>query len=142
MAVTSIWRIKGYINKVILYIENKDKTRSEEVIDNEKKSVQAHDILDTVIDYVGRDSATEEKVYVSGVNCTRQDALQKMMDTKLEFGKLGGTTAYHGYQSFAEGEINPDDATIENIRILVENLIDSGRCHLLGLTAHKQIWAV
>ena len=110
MAVTSIWRIKGYINKVILYIENKDKTRSEEVIDNEKKSVQAHDILDTVIDYVGRDSATEEKVYVSGVNCTRQDALQKMMDTKLEFGKLGGTTAYHGYQSFAEGEINPDDA--------------------------------
>ncbi|MBR3889989.1 relaxase/mobilization nuclease domain-containing protein [bacterium] len=110
MAVTSIWRIKGYINKVILYIENKDKTRSEEVIDNEKKSVQAHDILDTVIDYVGRDSATEEKVYVSGVNCTRQDALQKMMNTKLEFGKLGGTTAYHGYQSFAEGEINPDDA--------------------------------
>lgn len=120
MAVTSIWRIKGSIHKVILYIENKDKTRSEEVINNEKLSTEAADVLDTVINYVGRDGATEKQLYVSGVNCTSQDALQKMMATKIRFGKLDGVTAYHGYQSFAEGEVTPDDAHKIGIKLAEE----------------------
>ena len=110
MAVTSIWRIKGSINKVILYVENEDKTRSSEEIPNEKGTTNPEDILNTVMNYVSRDEATQKQLHITGVNCTSKDALQKMMSTKLEFGKLDGETAYHGYQSFKEGEVTPTTA--------------------------------
>lgn len=110
MAVTSIWRIKGSINKVILYVENEDKTRSSEEIPNEKGTTNPEDILNTVMNYVSRDEATQKQLHITGVNCTSKDALQKMMSTKLEFGKLDGVTAYHGYQSFKEGEVTPTTA--------------------------------
>ena len=110
MAVTSIWRIKGSIHKVILYVENKDKTISREEIDNTKMSTEPQDILDTVIDYVRRDGATEKQLYVTGVNCPPHNILGKMMETKKRFNKLDGVTAYHGYQSFAEGEVSPREA--------------------------------
>ena len=108
MAVTSVWRIKGNIGKVILYVENEDKTRSAEVFDNSKNSTETGDVLNEVLNYVSRDSATEEQVYVSGVNCAPQNATEAMMKIKRKFNKLGGTTAYHGYQSFTNGEITPE----------------------------------
>ena len=37
MAVTSIWRIKGAIGKVVLYVQNEDKTMSKETIESDKK---------------------------------------------------------------------------------------------------------
>ena len=108
MAVTSVWRIKGNIGKVILYVENEDKTRSEEAFDNSKKSTETGDVLNEVLNYVSRDSATEEQVYVSGVNCAPQNATEAMMKIKRKFNKLGGTTAYHGYQSFNKDEVTPE----------------------------------
>lgn len=108
MAVTSVWRIKGNIGKVILYVENEDKTRSAEAFDNSKNSTETGDVLNEVLNYVSRDSATEEQVYVSGVNCAPQNATEAMMKIKRKFNKLGGTTAYHGYQSFTNGEITPE----------------------------------
>ena len=32
MAVTSLWRVRGYIGKVLLYAENPDKTANPETI--------------------------------------------------------------------------------------------------------------
>ena len=32
MAVTSLWRVRGYIGKVLLYAENPDKTSNPETI--------------------------------------------------------------------------------------------------------------
>ena len=32
MAVTSLWRVRGYIGKVLLYAENPDKTTNPETI--------------------------------------------------------------------------------------------------------------
>ncbi|MBR2885393.1 MAG: relaxase/mobilization nuclease, partial [Clostridia bacterium] len=97
MAVTSVWRIKGNISKVILYVENEDKTRSLETFDNSKKSDGPEDVLSEVLNYVSRNSATEEQVYVSGVKCAPQNAIEAMMKIKRKYNKLGGTTAYHGY---------------------------------------------
>ena len=108
MAVTSVWRIKGNIGKVILYVENEDKTRTSEAFDNSKKSTETVDVLNEVLNYVNRDSATEEQVYVSGVNCAPQNATEAMMKIKRKFNKLGGTTAYHGYQSFNKDEVTPE----------------------------------
>ena len=85
MAVTSVWRIKGNIGKVILYVENEDKTRSAETFDNSKSSTETVDVLNEVLNYVSRDSATEEQVYVSGVNCAPQNATEAMMKIKRKY---------------------------------------------------------
>ena len=45
-----------------------------------------------------------------------------MIATKRRFGKLGGNVAYHGYQSFAEGEVTPEEA------------------HQIGMETAKQMW--
>ena len=44
------------------------------------------------------------------------------MTTKLHYGKLGGNVAYHGYQSFAEGEVTPEE------------------CHIIGVETAKRMW--
>ncbi len=45
-----------------------------------------------------------------------------MMATKQKYDKLGGNVAYHGYQSFREGEVTPDEA------------------HKIGLKTAKRMW--
>lgn len=47
---------------------------------------------------------------VSGINCLPGTARFEMMAVKKRFGKEGGTVAYHGYQSFATGEVTPEVA--------------------------------
>lgn len=110
MAVTSLWRINGNIGKVVLYIENEDKTLSGETIRSKTDLRNPQEALSAVMDYVKRDNATNIKKYVCGINCDAEIAAQSMMTVKRRFGKLGGTTAYHGYQSFKEGEVTPDVA--------------------------------
>lgn len=107
MAVTSIWRIKGVINKVILYATNPQKT---EEIENKSGELTPENILNVVVDYAERESATEIKKYVSGVNCSVQNSVNEMMNVKKHFGKTGGTVAYHGYQSFTKDEVDADTA--------------------------------
>ena len=43
-------------------------------------------------------------MYVTGINCTPETALEEFMNTKRYWGKTDGRLAYHGYQSFKEGE--------------------------------------
>ncbi len=45
-----------------------------------------------------------------------------MMTTKLHYGKLGGNVAYHGYQSFKENEVTPEE------------------CHSIGMETAKRMW--
>ena len=49
MAVTSLWRVKGYIGKVLLYAENPDKTTNPETIPVAEKLNR--DTLEDVISY-------------------------------------------------------------------------------------------
>ena len=108
MAVTSLWRVKGYIGKVLLYAENPDKTTNPEMIPVAEKLNR--DTLEDVISYAGREEATNQRQLVSGINCTVENARREMIDVKKQFGKEDGTIAYHGYQSFNEGEVTPDQA--------------------------------
>lgn len=105
MATTSIWRVHGYIGKVLLYAKNPDKTTVQESIpvpENADKNS-----LEDVISYACRENATLERSLVSGVNCKPETAREQMMRTKLLEKKTDGTMSYHGYQSFAEGEVTP-----------------------------------
>ena len=103
MAVTSIWRVKENLSQAVDYVGNPAKTTA----------------LENVLEYAVQAEKTEQaglentglaRRYVSGVNCCPATALEEMRAVKRQFGKENGTLAYHGYQSFAEGEVTPEMA--------------------------------
>ncbi len=118
MAVTSIWRVKGWLGKVVVYVENPDKTTNPAYYEKEDMSEKECQGLDDVIAYaINSDKTqqidTEDEIverFVSGVNCHPATARMEMMAVKKRFGKEDGTVAYHGYQSFAPGEATPEIA--------------------------------
>ena len=132
MAVTSIWAVKGWLGKVVLYIENPDKTEnSRRYPPKDGTDVQAQNLSD-VIGYAARaekttvvpddESAGLVRQFVSGVNCLPSTARDEMLAVKKRFGKTDGVIAYHGYQSFAPGEATPELA------------------HEIGVKLARQLW--
>lgn len=104
MAVTSIWRVKGRLEKVVSYAKNPDKTKNPDL--------SGSGMLEYVIRYAADSGKTaapdlhDEKIplmkqFVSGVNCMPETAEAEMLAVKKRFGKESGIIAYHGYQSFA-----------------------------------------
>ena len=118
MAVTSIWRVNGWLGKVVVYVENPEKTSNPEFYENGDMTERECQGLDDVIAYAVNSRKTEHhkedsdvlKCFVSGVNCHPATARAEMLSVKKRFGKEDGTIAYHGYQSFAPGEATPDMA--------------------------------
>ncbi len=78
--------------------------------------------LDTIIKYIMNGEKTEKMMYVSGVNCTPNTAIQQMQDTKKRFNKEGGIISYHLIQSFEGKEVSPE------------------KCHELGLQYTKELF--
>ena len=78
--------------------------------------------LHNVIDYVEADYKTEKQFYVSGVNCNPKTALEEMTITKEQYGKTGGILGFHAFQSFAEGEVTPE------------------QCHAIGVRLAEEMW--
>lgn len=118
MATTSIWAVKGWLGKVVLYIENPEKTENPQFYRQKNMTdVQAQNLSD-VIDYAARPDKTTEALdsesvpilrqLVSGINCLPATARDEMLAAKKRFGKEDGIVAYHGYQSFAPGEATPE----------------------------------
>lgn len=119
MATTSIWRVKGWLGKVVIYVENPDKTENPAFVEKADMTDRQTQSLSDVIEYaVNSDktqAADDEQVevmhsFVSGVNCHPSTAREEMMAVKKRFGKEDDTVAYHGYQSFAPGEATPEIA--------------------------------
>ena len=94
MATTGLWPIKGNLLGLVKYAENPEKTSD----------------LAQVLHYAANDRKTEQCMYVTAINCPRQKAYECMTATKRRFGKMGGNVAYHGYQSFATGEVTAEQA--------------------------------
>lgn len=113
MATTAIWKVKGSLGRVVDYAANPDKT-----------SFSPEDIqgLRDVMNYTTQDYKTEEQRYVSGVNCVPSIARDEMQMVKRQFGKEGGIVAFHSYQSFALGEVTPEQA------------------HTIGIELAKRLW--
>lgn len=133
MATTSIWRVGGWLGKVVIYVENPDKTENPAAY--EKPDMEGRDAqgLSDVIEYAVQQQKTEKVAaddegtaimqrFVSGVNCSPSTARDEMIAVKKRFGKEDGTVAYHGYQSFAPGEADPQTA------------------HEIGLKLAKKLW--
>ena len=122
MATTSLWRVKGYIGKHILYASNPEKTKENQFVETGNDDTDPEQALGDVLTYAGRNEATENKQYVYAINCGVETAKEDMMEIKRRFNKLGGVVAYHGYESFAEGEVTPDIA------------------HKIGIALAEELW--
>lgn len=98
MATTSLWPIKMTINKTINYVENKDKTK-----------IPLSDLSNT-IEYASNKDKTEKQYYVTGINCDENNIYQDMMMVKEAYNKIDKIQGFHGFQSFKEGEVTPEEA--------------------------------
>lgn len=102
MATTSIWSIKNNLKQSINYIINPEKTINK---DYGKNSYSYLEIENTENNY-----KSEKVCYVSSINCSERNPYEDMLFTKEEYGKTNGILAFHGYQSFKEGEVTSDIA--------------------------------
>ena len=76
--------------------------------------------VDTLINYAINGEKTEERLYVSGVNCMPDTAYVEMTNVKKQFFKTDGIQCFHGYQSFAEGEVTPAQAHEISVKLAEE----------------------
>lgn len=120
MAVTKIWDVKGWLGKVVIYIENPAKTANPAFYEKEGMTEEQAQGLTDVIEYAINAEKTEKQYYVSALNCSTLTARNEMMAVKKRFGKEDGIVAFHGYQSFAEGEVTPDMAHEIGVRLAEE----------------------
>ena len=102
MAVTSIWAVTIRMNNAINYILNPEKTVDKPELSPE--AVAARKAVGDVINYAVNAEKTEQMMYVTGINCTPEKACDEFMETKRFWNKTDGRLAYHGYQSFLEGD--------------------------------------
>lgn len=118
MAVTSIWRVNGWLGKLVIYVENPEKTDNPSYVPQGTAGGKTGGLED-VIQYAMNSSKTQKadeeqaevlRNFVSGINCHPATAREEMLAVKKRFGKETGTVAYHGYQSFAPGEATPEMA--------------------------------
>ncbi len=136
MATTKIWDVSAHVSKLLAYVANKNKTTMEveRGTDDEEMRLAA-EALGLSSDHF----ATEEKKFVTGINCTPENA-NKVMLTLLEGVDSSDIQAYHGYQSFKPGEVTPDVAHAigiqlanelwgEDFPIIVATHIDKGHVH-------------
>ena len=129
MATTSLWRVNGWLGKVVIYVENPDKTDNPAFFEKaDMTDDQAQELAD-VIAYAVQSRKTQKAIsestetlrsFVSGVNCSPNTAREDMMAIKRKYGKESGTVAYHGYQSFAPGEATPEIAHEIGVRLARE----------------------
>lgn len=115
MAVTAIWPIKSRADRVINYVRNPEKT-TEAGYDE----LAALHVIDDVIEYTSDEVKTERRSYVSCLNCKEADAAAQFMETKRLWGKLGGRSCYHGYQSFKAEEVTAEAAHEIGVKLAQE----------------------
>ena len=94
MAYTKIIVIHNRLDRCLNYTQDEEKTS-----------------LETVLDYAMNRDKTEQGCFETALNCDRETAYADMMDTKRRWGKTSRKRkGYHVIQSFAPGEVTPEQA--------------------------------
>ncbi len=129
MATTAIWDVRGWLGKVVIYVENPDKTDNPAFYGNPDMTDKEREGLSDVISYAVNSNKTTEahgedamlkRNFVSGIGCFPSTAREEMLAVKRRYGKDGGIVAFHGYQSFAPGEATPELAHQIGVRMAQE----------------------
>lgn len=109
MATTKIWKIDKRLDNVVDYVVNEKKTDSNSYYN-----------LHKVVEYAKASYKTEQQLYVTAINCSEDNVVQEMMETKKIFDNEDGILGYHAFQSFCEGEVTPEIAHKIGIKLAEE----------------------
>ena len=111
IATVAIWNINTNLGQVIKY-----------TTDNNKTDLSNYPNLEKSLEYIKDEFKTENKLYVSGINCHPDTALKDMIRVKEQYNKKQGILGFHVYQSFKENEVTPEQA------------------HKIGIELAKEMW--
>ena len=104
MAVCEIWDVRGRLDHPIDYAENPEKTA------NPKYTEADLQAMVDVMEYATNKDKTEQRYFVTGVNCDPTTARDEMMIAKAQWNDESEIICYHGFQSFKHGEVTPEQA--------------------------------
>ena len=94
MATTKIWDVKGWLGKVVIYIENPAKTENPAFYQKADMTETQAQRLTDVIEYAVDSNKTEMQYYVSALNCSTLTARNEMMAVKKRYGKEDGIVVF------------------------------------------------
>lgn len=104
MAVCEIWDVRGRLDHPIDYAENPEKTA------NPKYTEADLQAMVDVMEYATNKDKTEQRFFVTGINCDPTTARDEMMIAKVQWNDTSEIVCYHGFQSFKHGEVTPEQA--------------------------------
>lgn len=104
MAVCEIWDVRGRLDHPIDYAENPEKTANPKYSDADLQAMV------DVMEYATNGDKTEQRFFVTGVNCETATARDEMMIAKAQWNDTSEIVCYHGFQSFKHGEVTPEQA--------------------------------
>lgn len=104
MAVTKLWKVTARLGQVLDYATNPEKTA------NPEYSPEDYQALKDVLSYAKDEEKTEHEFFCEGINCNVSTARDQFFTVKEQFDKPDGIQAYHGYLSFKENEVTPEQA--------------------------------
>ena len=108
MAYTKIIVIHNRLDRCLNYTQDEEKTS-----------------LEAVLDYAMNRDKTEQDCFETALNCDRETAYADMMDTKRRWGKTSRKRkGYHVIQSFAPGEVAPEQAHAIGVELAQRLLAD------------------
>lgn len=116
MATTKIWKVESRVDNAINYIKNEEKTKNESY----EFGMDRFENIRDVLMYATNADKTEKQYYVTGINCKAENAAKEMEFVKVIRGKTKGILAFHGEQSFKEGEVTPELAHEIGVRLANE----------------------
>ena len=93
MAWTAIKALNFRLDVSVNYVLDKEKT-----------------VLYSAIGYALNSDKTEQSCFETAHLCRLRHAYEDMTDTKRRYGKTDGIQGYHMVQSFAQGEVTPEQA--------------------------------
>ena len=111
MAVCEIWDVRGRLDHPIDYAENPEKTA------NPKYTEADLQAMVDVMEYATNKDKTEQRFFVTGVNCDPTTARDEMMISKAQWNDRSEIVCYHGFQSFKSGEVTPEQAHEVGVRL-------------------------
>ena len=116
MATTSLWKVDKRLDHVIDYATDEEKTKN----DNVENEGGNFDSIEKLLTYATNPDKTEKLFYTTGINCKVDNAVKEMQFIKKLYGKEKGILAFHGYQSFKEGEVTPEIAHEIGVKLAEE----------------------
>lgn len=126
MAVTKLWKVTARLGQVIDYATNPEKTA------NPEYSPEEYQALKDVLAYAKDEEKTEHEFFSEGINCNVIVARDQFITVKEQYGKVDGIQAYHGYLSFKENEVTPEQA--QQIGMEFANKMWGGRFQVVVTT--------